>query len=86
MSQQKEKEISWCQNRIIILQGFSQKRSISNRNKKTEILMNKPGYFGLSILELCKILMCEFNVVMENQNMMKKQNCVIWIQAVSLYT
>ena len=48
--------------------------------------MNKPGYFGLSILELCKILVCEFNVVMENQNMMKKQNCVIWIQAVSLYT
>ena len=25
--------------------------------KKTEILMNKPVYFGLSILELSKILM-----------------------------
>ena len=28
--------------------------------KKTEILINKPVYIGLSILELRKILMCEF--------------------------
>ena len=28
--------------------------------KKTEILMNKPVYLGLSILELSKILMYEF--------------------------
>ena len=28
--------------------------------KKIEILMNKPVYLGLSILELSKILMCEF--------------------------
>ena len=28
--------------------------------KKTETLMNKPVYLGLSILELCKILMCDF--------------------------
>ena len=28
--------------------------------KKTEIVMNKPFYLGLSILELCKILMYEF--------------------------
>ena len=28
--------------------------------KKTEILVNKPVYLGLSILELSKILMCEF--------------------------
>ena len=28
--------------------------------KNTEILMNKPVYLGLSILELCKILMYEF--------------------------
>ena len=39
--------------------------SVSNRNekkkkKKTEILMNKPVYLGLSILKLSKILMYEF--------------------------
>ena len=28
--------------------------------KKTEILMNKPAYLGLSVLELSKILMYEF--------------------------
>ena len=28
--------------------------------EKTEILINKPDYFGLSILELSKILMYEF--------------------------
>ena len=28
--------------------------------KKTEILMNKPAYLGLLILELSKTLMCEF--------------------------
>ena len=28
--------------------------------KKTEILMNKPIYLGLSVLELSKILMYEF--------------------------
>ena len=28
--------------------------------KKTEILMNKPVYWGLSILQLSKILMFEF--------------------------
>ena len=33
---------------------------ISSRNKITEILMNKPVYLGLSILELSKILMYEF--------------------------
>ena len=31
-----------------------------NKKKKTEILMNKPAYLGLSILELSKILMYEF--------------------------
>ena len=34
--------------------------SISNRNEKTQILVNKPVYLGLSILELSKILMCGF--------------------------
>ena len=42
--------------------------------------MNKPVSLELSILKLSEILMYE------NQNLMKKQNCFIWIQAVSLYT
>ena len=33
---------------------------ISNRYEKTEILMNRSVYLGLSILELCKMLMYEF--------------------------
>ena len=37
------------------------RKCISNRNKKkTEILINKPLYLGLSILELSKIIMYEF--------------------------
>ena len=39
---------------------FFTKKSISNRNKKkTEMLMNRPVYVGLLILELSKILMYE---------------------------
>ena len=55
--------------------------------KKTEILMNKPVCLGLSILELSKILMHEFwyDYVIK-KNMVKIQNCIIWIQIVSLYT
>ena len=34
--------------------------SISNRNEKTEILINKPVYLGFSILELSKILTFQF--------------------------
>ena len=31
-----------------------------NYNKKTEMLMNRPLYFGLSVLELSKISVYEF--------------------------
>ena len=48
--------------------------------KKTEIFMNKPVYFGLSILELSKMLMYEFWYDYVKSNMVKKQICVIWIQ------
>ena len=33
--------------------------SFSNKNEKPEIPMNKIVYLGLSLLELCKILMYE---------------------------
>ena len=48
--------------------------------------MNKTVYLGLSIRELSKILMYQFWHDDENPNMVKKQNCVIWIQIVSLHT
>ena len=39
---------------------FFYKKVISNRNeKKTEMLMNKPVYLGLSVLKLSEILMYE---------------------------
>ena len=61
--------------------------SISKRNeKKAEILVNKPASLRLSILELSKMLLYELRMIMQSQNMMKKQNSVIWIQIVSLYT
>ena len=33
---------------------------LTTKMKKTQILMNKPVYLGISILELSKILMYEF--------------------------
>ena len=54
--------------------------------KKMQILMNKPVYLGLPILELSKILMCEFWCYYVKPKQVKKQNCIIWIQTASLYT
>ena len=54
--------------------------------KKTEILMNKPVYLGLSILALSEILMYEFQYDYIKPKYGKKQNCVVWIQIVSLQT
>ena len=48
--------------------------------------MNKPVYLGLSIQELSKILLYEFWYDYVKPNMVKKQNCVISIQRVSLRT
>ena len=49
-------------------------------------VMNKSVYLGRLILELRKILIYEFWYDYVKPNMVKKQNCVIWIQIVSLYT
>ena len=51
---------------------------------KTEILMNRPVYLGLPMLELSKILMYDFwyDYVYDK----KKQSWVIRIETVSLYT
>ena len=39
---------------------FTQKLLAIKMRKKTQILVNKPVYWGLSILELSEILMCKF--------------------------
>ena len=39
---------------------FFTENLLATEMKKTEILMNKPVYLGLSILELSKILMYDF--------------------------
>ena len=54
--------------------------------KKPEHLMNKPVYLRLSILKLSEILMYEFWYDYVKPKYGKNQNCVIWIQTVSLYT
>ena len=39
---------------------FFKKKSISNRNEKKRIVIDKPTYLGLSTLELSKISMYDF--------------------------
>ena len=46
--------------------------------------MNKTVCLGLSVIELRKILMDEFWYT--HAKYVKKQNCVLWIQTVALYT
>ena len=59
LSQLKEQETIWCQNQSTIQQSFSQ--SISYQLKwKTQIIMNKPIYLGLAILDISKIAMYDF--------------------------
>ena len=43
--------IIWCQNQTIIQQFFFRK-IITNRNEKTQIILNKQVSFGLTILEI----------------------------------
>ena len=54
--------------------------------KKTKMLMNKPAYLGLSILELSKILIYKFWHDQVKTKYCEKQNCITWIKTVSLYT
>ena len=66
-----------------------QRKFISNRNEKknkTEILIYKSVYLGLSILKLSKILMFEFWYDYVKPKYSENLNCAMWIQAVPLYT
>ena len=56
LQQQKKEEIIQCQNQIIILAENSLAREI----RKTQVLMNKSTYLGLSTLDFCKPVMYEF--------------------------
>ena len=55
---------------------------------KMQILMNKVVYLGLSkiLLEFSEMLMYEFWYDHVKPKYCEKQNCVIWIPTVSLYT
>ena len=56
------------------------------KQKKTEIIINKSIYLGLSILELMEILMDKFWYDQVKPKYDEKQNYVIRIQSVSLST
>ena len=43
------------------------------KREKTQILMNKPVYLGLSTLNLSKTECMNFGLIMQNQNMVKRQ-------------
>ena len=58
--------------------------------RKTQILMNEPVYFGLSILDLSATIMYEFwydydDYVKPKYAIVKMQNVVIRIQTASLF-
>ena len=48
--------------------------------------MNGPVYLGLTILELSKIVLYEFWYDYVKPKYVEKENCVLWMQIVSLYT
>ena len=52
---------------------------------KPQVLMNKRVYLVLSILDLSKTVMHEFWYDYINQNLVKMQDIVIWIQATSMF-
>ena len=59
LSQQKEEETNCCQNQIIIQQKFFIENLLA-KEMKMQILINKPAYLGILILQLSKTLMYEF--------------------------
>ena len=63
LQQQKGEETIWCQKQIIILQCFI-KTLLTIEMRETQILMNKPVYLGISILDLSKIVTCVFLVLL----------------------
>ena len=60
LSQQKEEEIILLSEPNYHTTKFFTENLLAIQIKKTQVLMNKPVYLRLSILELSKILMYEF--------------------------
>ena len=57
LSQQKEEETIWWQKQLSYYKVFH-RISVSNRNeKKTQLVMNKTVYLGLSVQKLSTMLM-----------------------------
>ena len=48
--------------------------------KKIKSKMNKPVYLHLLILEISKILMYEFDMIILNQSINTMLNCATWLQ------
>ena len=48
--------------------------------KKIKVKINKPLYLGLSVLEISKTLLYNFDMIILKQSISKIQNYVIWIQ------
>ena len=64
---------------------FFSEKLLEIEMKKTEILMNKPIYLGISILELSKILMYDFWYDYAKPKYCEKAK-LCYMNAVSLYT
>ena len=53
--------------------------------KKIKLKMNKPIYLGMSRLDISKILMYEFGMIILNQSIKTMQSYVTWIQKALLF-
>ena len=71
-----KEETIWCENRTINNKILSE-NVVARKMRKTQILLNKPVYLGLSILELSKILMYEFWYYVKSKY---SKNCIIGIE------
>ena len=60
LKQQKTEEIIQYRNQIIRLKKFFTENVLVIEIKKTQILLNKPVYLGLSVLDLSKTVLYEF--------------------------
>ena len=74
-----KKEIIYCQS-LIIIQKMDFRVLLAADMKKIKVKINKPLYLGLSILEISKTLLYNFDMIILKQSISKIQNYVIWIQ------
>ena len=63
---------------------FFSKKLLAIEVKKIKVKMNKPVYLGLSILNISKTLMYEFDMIILNQSIITMQNQTTSIQTALL--